>query len=297
MLGKGSRQMKELLSLFLLQCLNTKKRKQEKNPQEILQLSLLQDMHFCFRDHLKWFFSLIKKILAFLILLYFHANIVNTVFSDCTQLLNWREIYSTWKNNLLQSMKMSEHVKISYTNPAEILLFINLLYFVQMKFNHNIPLLFSFPSFLLFLVRFANANRSSFSSSSSLCRLPCWETPVLTFSVAHICLSITAWPPCFSFSNSEFLRQPAVLYRPQKYLSHCTTEIWKTICQGEVWLKCLSKTACRLEDNQSDAGIPNHTLRIKSKKKIKNHSQRQRKAWKKQIHFKCALCSERVYPT
>lgn len=121
--------------------------------------------------------------------------------------------------------------------------------------------------------------------------------PVLTFSVAHICLSITAWPPCYSFSNSEFLRQPAVLYRPQKYLSHCTTEIWKTICQGEVWLKCLSKTACRLEDNQSDAGIPNHTLRIKSKKKIKNHSQRQRKAWKKQIHFKCALCSERVYPT
>lgn len=177
MLGKGSRQMKEVLSLFLLQCLNTKKRKQEKNPQEILQLSLLRDMHFCFRDRLKWFFSLIKKILAFLILLYFHANIVNTVFSDCTQLLNWREIYSTWKNNLLQSMKMSEDVKISYTNPAEILLFINLLYFVQMKFNHNIPLLFSFPSFLLFLVRFANANRSSFSSSSSLCRLPCWETP------------------------------------------------------------------------------------------------------------------------
>lgn len=87
--------------------------------------------------------------------------------------------------------------------------------------------------------------------------------PALTSSLFHICLSITAWPPCYSFSNSEFLRQPAVLYRPQKYLSHCTTEICKTICQGEVCLKCLSETACRLEDNPSKAAIPDHTLRIK----------------------------------
>lgn len=121
-----------------------------------------------------------KKFLAFFNSLYFHATIVNTVFSGSTHLLNWREIYSIWKTNLLQSTKTSEDVKISDTDPAEILLFVNLLYFVQMKFNHKIPLLFSSLSLLLVLlfpVRFSNVNSSGFSSSTILCRLPWWEAP------------------------------------------------------------------------------------------------------------------------
>lgn len=131
-------------------------------------------VHFCFRDHFN------KKFLAFFISLYFHATIMNTVFSSSIHLLNWRETYSIQKINFLQSTKMSEDVKISVTNPTEILLFVNLLYFVQMKFSHTIPFFFSCPSLclvLLFPVRFSNANRSGFSSSTILCRLPRWGTP------------------------------------------------------------------------------------------------------------------------
>lgn len=58
----------------------------------------------------------------------------------------------------------------------------------------------------------------------------------LTFSAARICLSTTAWPPCDSFSNTEFLWQPAELHRPQKYLSQCTTEIERPSAKGRPYI-------------------------------------------------------------
>lgn len=105
---------------------------------------------------------------------------------------------------------------------------------VQAKFNHKFPSFLWSPSFLLFAVRFSNANRSAFSSCILLCRLSGWEAPDSDLLHSPRLLSITARPPCYFFSSREFLRQTAVLSRPQKYLSHCTTEICKTICQGEV---------------------------------------------------------------
>lgn len=49
---------------------------------------------------------------------------------------------------LLQSTKTSEGVKISDTNPAEILLFVNLLYLYTNEIQSQNPLIsfFSFPS-------------------------------------------------------------------------------------------------------------------------------------------------------
>lgn len=141
--------------------------------------------------------------------------------------------------------------------------------FIQVKFNHKIPLFLSSPSLLLVLLfpgRFSNVNRSVFSSSTILCRLPRWEAPDSDLSSPHMLINNCLTSLLFLLQQ-WILRAACSAVQTIEYLSHCTTEFWKTICQGEVWLKCLWKTVYRHEDNQSDSAIPDHTLRIKKKKK------------------------------